>query len=321
MKKVRVGVARGGPSNEYEVSLKTGEAVLKNIPERYEAVDIFVDKTGTWHVEGIRHEPHKAVKKVDVIFNAMHGEYGEDGKIQEFLDSLGVSYTGSRAFASRLAMNKALTKSFLEREGIQTPKYLVISKDDYRPDIAIKLFREFPQPAVIKPLSSGSSVGVSISKDFFTLEEALKKAFEVSDQVLIEEYISGKEATCGIVENFKGDSHHVLPLIEIVSKSLAGFFDYDAKYKGQSEEICPGRFSEADEKKIKQLAVKIHKALGLRHYSRSDFIIHPTRGIFFLETNTLPGLTEASLLPKALKTSGSSLSEFLEHVIQGALRD
>jgi len=313
-------VLRGGPSSEYEVSLKTGETILKNLPEKYEGVDIFVDKEGAWHVQGVRHEPNKAVKKVDVIFNAMHGEYGEDGTVQEFLDNLDVPYTGSGPFASRLAMNKALTKSFLEKEGIQTPKYLMLRKEDYRPDIAIKLFREFPQPSVVKPLAKGSSVGVSIAKNFPSLEIALDKAFAISDQIIIEEFIPGKEATCGVVENLGGNRYLALTPIEIIPPGSNEFYDYESKYiSDDTQYLLPGNFSDVEKEKIRNISALAHKSLGLRHYSRSDFIVSPKRGVYFLEINTLPGMTSHSLMPKSVEKEGYSLTQFIDHLLTLAL--
>lgn len=319
MLKTRVGVLRGGPSSEYEVSLKTGEAVLKNLPDHYEPVDIFVDRDGYWYVHGIKHEPPKALHKVDVVWNAMHGEFGEDGQVQELMDNFGVKYTGSKAFPSRLAINKGLTKDFLKKVGVKTPIYKVLDRVDFSPRLAATLYQTFPQPSIVKPLSLGSAYGVALASGMMGLNEALKQAFDLSEKVLIEEFIAGKEATCAVVENFLGERYHVLPPIEIVLKSTSGLFDYDAMYNGLSEQICPGRFSTAENAELARIAKIAHQTLGLDHYSRSDFIIHPRRGIYFLEINSLPGLTEVSLLPKALSARGSSFSDFLDHVIKMAL--
>jgi D-alanine--D-alanine ligase len=319
MSKTKVGVLRGGPSSEYEVSIKTGEAVLKNMPEYYEPIDIFIDKKGDWYIKGVKHDPQKALRQIDVIFNALHGEYGEDGQLQEFLDKFGIPYTGSGAFASRVAMNKALAKTFVAKEGIKTPQYRIISRNSYSPEDALSVFTAFPLPIVVKPLSLGSSVGVTIAKSLAHLQESIKNAFLKSEDVLIEEFIAGREATCGVLEKFGGEDYNALPPIEIISKSSSGFFDYDAKYNGQSEEICPGRFSLEEMAEIRRMASAVHKILGLKHYSRSDFILHPKRGIFFLEVNTLPGLTEASLVPKAIKAAGSSLGGLVDHLIRLAL--
>lgn len=319
MNKIRIGVLRGGPSSEYEVSLKTGGNVLKNLPEKYAPIDIFIDKAGVWHIQGIPQNPHEAIRKVDAVFNALHGEYGEDGKVQKILDTFSIPYTGSKTLASSLGMNKALAKNIFKSHGIKTPYHTVESKENNLDETALRLFNTFPMPAVVKPVSSGSSVGVSIAYTFQGLKDALLKAFEYSDKALVEEYIKGREATCGVVDRFRGKDFYSLLPIEIIKPEKSDFFDYEAKYCGDSQEICPGNFSQSEKNSIQKLAVAAHKVLGLRHYSRSDFIISPRRGIYILEVNTLPGLTEESLMPKSLKSVGFSLPDFLDHLIGLAL--
>jgi D-alanine-D-alanine ligase len=149
------------------------------------------------------------------------------------------------------------------------------------------------------------------------LVPALTKAAEHGDSILVEEFIPGIEATCGVIEGFRDHELYALPPIEI--RPHAGFFDYDAKYQGKSQEIVPATFSESIKKSLEELAGKVHRALGLRHYSRSDFIIHPRRGIYVLEVNTLPGMTDESLLPKALRAVGSDVHELIDHVIKLAM--
>lgn len=319
--KLRVGVLRGGPSSEYEVSLQSGARVLDVLRDspKYRPVDVFIGKDGVWHISGMPHDPHKALKKVDVIFNALHGEYGEDGEVQNLLDTFQIPYTGSRSFASRVAMNKALAKSFLSREGIKTPHYRVLSREENNQDFLREIFRSFPHPLIVKPLSLGSSVGVSIVWSFDDLEDGLRRVFEICERAIIEEFIKGKEATCGVVENFRGEKIYALLPIEIRPPSESAFFDYGAKYGGRSQEICPGNFSFEEKRELERLAKVVHGTLGLRHYSRSDFIVHPRRGIYFLETNTLPGLTSESLLPKALHAVGFPANKFIDHVLALAL--
>ena len=320
MKKLRVGVLRGGPSSEYEVSLKSGETVLKNLPDHYEPIDVFIDRKGIWHIHGVRHDPHKAMQKVDVFFNAMHGEYGEDGQVQEMLDRFGARYTGSKSFPSRVAMNKALTKEFAAKNGIKTALARVIDKREFDKFTAGRLYRTFPQPSVVKPMSLGSSVGVTIAKSMGELEEALEKAFSLSDSVLVEEYIKGREATCGVVDKFAGEDYHALMPIEIVPEDAKAFYDYDAKYLSDNTNyLIPGNFSPDETKIIREASKIIHQALGLRHYSRSDFIVSPRRGVYFLEVNTLPGLTSHSLIPKSVAHAGQSLPDFLDHILKQAL--
>ena len=320
MHRIKVAVLRGGPSNEYEVSLKTGKSVLKNLPDKYIPTDVLIDKKGVWYIDGVSTTPAKVFQANDVIFNAMHGEYGEDGKVQQLLDQFGVKYTGSKALSSALGMNKILSKEIFVKNKIKTPVYKVVRKGDNLTDISHNLFKTFPMPAIVKPHGSGSSVGVAIAKNISELELALENAFKYSDNAIVEEFISGREGTCGVVEDFRGEKIYSLLPIEIVKPINSGFFDYNAKYNGQSQEICPSNFSVKEKKVMQEMAVKAHEALGLRHYSRSDFIVHPKRGVYILEINTLPGLTSESLLPKSLKAVGCSLSHFLDHIITLALQ-
>ncbi len=319
MKRIKVAVLRGGRSTESEVSMQTGKSVIDNLPDKYIPTDVFISKSGDWHVEGLVLPPAKVFEEADVIFNTLHGEYGEDGKLQQLLNIFGKKYTGSKALASAVAMNKVLAKDFYKKAGIKTPVHLVFKNGDTIN--AGKIFTSFPMPAVIKPNGAGSSFGVSIVKNIKEIESAIQKAFRYADEVMVEEFISGKEATCGVIEKFKGKDFYSLLPIEIVKPNESEFFDYDAKYSGKSNEICPGNFSKEESKMIQDLAIKAHEVLGLSHYSRSDFIVHPKRGVYILETNTLPGLTKESLLPKALAALGITFPQFLDHVITLALEN
>jgi len=319
MHKIKVAVLRGGPSNEYEVSIKTGKSVLENLPHAYVPTDVFISKSGDWLVDGMIVNPHKIFQGTDVVFNALHGEDGEDGKLQRFLDHSHVKYTGSGALASALAMNKVMAKELFISAGLKTPVFKVFKWMDVRHDTVREIFKTFPMPAVVKPNGCGSSVGVSIVRTLKDISPAMAKAFDHADTVIIEEFISGREATCGVIEKFKGKKLYSLLPVEIVKPDTNEFFDYDAKYSGKSKEICPGNFSKKESEMIQEMARKAHEVLGLRHYSRSDFIVHPKRGVYILETNTLPGLTNESLLPKSLAAVGSSLPQFLDHVLSLAL--
>ncbi len=319
MSKKKVGVLRGGPSSEYEVSLKTGKSVMDNLADRYECLDIFIDKEGNWHYLGAPVEPKNIFKKVDVIFNALHGAYGEDGTVQTLLDLHNVPYTGSTALASAVGMNKLLSKKVYKNHNLKTPLHTTVSKDDNSPAEIVRIFKSFPMPVVVKPASGGSSVATAIAQTMSDLQNAVDDALKYSNTALIEEFISGKEATCGVVDNFRNMDIYSLMPVEIRKPASSTFFDYNAKYSGQSQEICPGNFTAVEKEMIQKLAIDAHRALGLRHYSRSDFIIHPRRGIYILETNTLPGLTAESLLPKSLQAVGCTLPDFLDHLIKLAL--
>ncbi len=320
MAKIRVGVLRGGPSAEYEVSLKTGGSILKHLPqEKYQTRDILLTREGAWHIDGLPTQPPRLPHSVDVVFNALHGTFGEDGGVQRILDGIKIPYTGSRAYASTIAMNKALAKEHFSAEGLKVPRHIAVRDGDAEDRAAGKIFRTLAPPWVVKPLDNGSSVGVRIVRTIPELIEAIAGAREVSATVLVEEYIRGKEATCGVIDMYRGQEVYALFPIEIIPPAHKSFFDYEAKYGGISRELCPGRFSERQKETLQHMAITAHKALGLAHYSRSDFMLHPTRGIFILETNSLPGLTEESLLPKALAAVGARYDHFLDHVVTLAL--
>ena len=319
MATIRVGVLRGGMSPEYEVSLRSGGNVLKHLPNDMKGRDVLITKDGAWHLGGIPMSPARVADQVDVFFNALHGAYGEDGKIQRTLDALGVPYTGSRALPSSIAMAKHLSKRYYDRYGIKTPIAKVVRNVGVIEEKAKEIFETMSPPWIVKPAGAGSSFGVRIARSYRELVEAFLQAFAYGDVALVEEFIKGKEATCCVVEHHNG-SLSALPPIEIRPPVGASFFDYEVKYNGQTREICPGDFTSEEAEKIMEMAEDAHFALGLSHYSRSDFIVSPSRGIYILETNNLPGLTDESLIMKALKAVGINFTEFLEHVIHLARR-
>ncbi len=318
--RIVVGVLRGGPSSEYEVSLKTGASVLAELnKEKYEPRDIFISRDGMWHLYGTPVQPERALGGVDVVFNALHGDYGEDGKVQRLLDILALPYTGSNAFASALSFNKHDTREEVTKLGVKIAHGIVINKPDNIEQTAFDLFRSFPHPAIVKPVTGGSSVGVSVVYSFEQMQPALENAFRLSHKVLVEEFIKGKEASVGVIDSFRNEKTYALMPIEIAPAQGHSFFSYDAKYGGKSKELCPGNFTDEEKEQLSAIARSVHEGLRLSHYSRSDFIVSK-RGIYFLEVNTLPCLTGESLIPKALHAVGAKLSEFLEHVINLAYK-
>lgn len=324
MTKKRVAVFRGGPSSEYEVSLKTGASVLKNLPEKYVGIDVLVDKEGVWHIEGTPFHPKDFHLRADVAFIAMHGQYGEDGTIQKIFETWGISFTGSGSLSSAIGFNKSLSKDIFKQHDIRTPHHKVLHKKDIKDftETAHHLWKNFAQPSVVKPTNAGSSVGVSLVHNISDMENALRKAFEIGETVLIEEMIKGKEGTCGVLENFRGQDIYALFPVEIIPQKNQDFFDYESKYSETegATEVCPGNFTKEETAEMQRLAIAAHKAIGARHYSRTDFMVHPKRGIYTLEINTLPGMTATSLLPKEIEAIGSSYGELLEHLIELALR-
>jgi D-alanine-D-alanine ligase len=301
--------------------LKTGHAIAQALdPSRYTVRDIYIDKKGVWHKRGLATTPADALRAVDVAVIGLHGEYGEDGEVQKVLERLGVPYTGSDSTSSFLAMHKALAKERAIAAGVLTPKFRFVEESHNLDAAAADVIRSFHQPVVVKPVRWGSSVGVSIVHGLLELKNAIAKLLaEGSGGVLVEELIRGREATAGVVEGLRGEALYSLPTIEIVPPEKSPFFDYSSKYDGSTQEICPGRFSKEEAAEMYRIAKLMHGELGLRHYSRSDFIVSP-RGIYYLETNTLPGMTEQSLLPQSLAAVGVKFADFLEHLIDLSLR-
>ena len=315
-----VGVLRGGPSREHEVSLKTGAAILANLaPGRFIARDIYIDRAGQWHLRGRPVEAARALRGIDAALIGLHGEYGEDGEVQKVLERAGVPYTGSNPLGSFLAMHKVLAKEHAREAGLLTPNYRYLDPSGSVDAFVRDVVQSFLQPVVVKPVRWGSSVGVSIVGGYAPVLTAVDRlAHDGAGGILVEELIRGREATAGVVEGLRGEALYALPPIEIVPPE-GDFFSYDSKYSGATREMCPGNFSHIITEDLMKAAKTMHRALGLRHYSRSDFIVSP-RGIYYLETNTLPGLTEKSLLPKSLRAIGMSFRDFLTHLVDLALK-
>ncbi len=319
---LRVGVLRGGPSNEYEVSLKSGQAVLSalaSFPDRFLGLDVLIDRSGAWHLNGRLLPADRILRQLDVAFLALHGAYGEDGHVQGLLDAFGVPYTGSGRLGSALAFHKGIARMVAQQAGIQVPKGWIVGPDADPRRVVAHALRSVAPPFVVKPVQSGSSVGVRKVWTADALKAAVQEAFSHATSVLIEEWIEGREATVGVLEQWGGKSLTALPEVEIVPPEGKDFFDYEAKYSGMTEERCPGRFSREVKDTLAQVALTIHRQLGLRHFSRTDCIVHPKRGVFFLEVNTLPGLTTASLFPQAAQAVGIPFPTLVSHLIRLAV--
>lgn len=320
MSKIRVAVLRGGLSDEYAVSLKTGAFVLEHIDRSlFDPLDIVISRTGEWIFEGKEHLPEHMLHCVDAVFNALHGTYGEDGTLQRLLDRYGVAYTGSRAFASGMAMNKLATKQALKDTGIQMAPHVHVTKDSLYDlgQVTDRILDTFGPEYVVKPVSSGSSVGTMVVRDKKLLRQALQDALGRFDEVMVELRIQGREATCGVIERYRESPYYALPPIEIIVPENAGFFNHIVKYNGQTREVCPSSFNQKTKRTLEETAQLVHETLGLSQYSRSDFIVAPD-GVYFLEVNTLPGLSSASLLPKAITAVGGTYKEFITHLLTDA---
>jgi D-alanine-D-alanine ligase len=319
--KKRVAVLRGGPSTEYDVSLQTGAGVISALGDSsYIAKDVIITKNAEWLVEGFVKAPEQALIDVDVVFLALHGSYGEDGTVQRLLERLHIPYTGSGSYASGIAINKVATKEHIKRgaEHVRLAPHIRVTRDgvsDLR-QLVHSITTLFGPEYVVKPNDGGSSINTSIV-DRLELYKAIDETLSSHESLIVEKRIQGREATVGILENFRGQRFYQLPEIEIVPPSHANFFSADVKYTGETQELCPGRFSKKEKQTLLDTALLVHQTLGLRQYSRSDFIVADD-GVYFLEVNTLPGLTAESLFPKSMDAIGSSYKELVLHLLDTA---
>jgi len=246
-----------------------------------------------------------ACKLADVVFLGLHGACGENGQLQAAFDLFGIRYTGSGYVGCMLSMDKTIAKAMLELHGIRTPRGVEVLIEEANPD-------EIALPAVIKPCSGGSSVGISIVKAREEIVEALRYAKIYESKVLVEDYVAGREFTVAVLDG------RALPVLEIRPKQ--GFFDYANKYQdGMTEEICPAPIPEALARQMQELALRAHRALRLGDYSRADFIVGEGGEIYCLEVNTLPGMTPASLVPKEAMAAGIPYDDLCEKIVRLAL--
>lgn len=310
-----VGVLRGGTSSEYPLSLKSGAAIMAELPqEKYETRDILIDRSGTWHLRGMPSTPARALSQIDVILNALHGGIGEDGTVQRILDRAGIPYAGSRAHPSSSALNKIRAREIFRSAGIPMPHAVAFSLQNNMDtgEMAHAVFSLFGPPYLVKPPSEGSSQGIRFVGAYPSLADAIGDALDEFGAVLVEEYLRGEHATTGIIELFRGEPLYALPTAHI------DFPDDSLFYNPFAEEdirhLVPSNFSHATKQRIADIARKAHQILQLAHFSDADFVV-TRRGPYLLEVNASPHFHDHAAFPKMLEAVGSSLSEFLEHAI------
>ncbi len=288
---MKIAVLMGGKSSEREISLKTGRAVSKGLRELgYEVVELDLTEDIACKLLEI---------KPDKVFIALHGTYGEDGRVQGMLDLLGIDYVGSGVKSSALAMDKDLTKRILSCEGIPTPEWVSFRIKDEIPN-----WEKFP--AIVKPADQGSSVGLFLVKDREEMISRVKELFQLTEKIVVESFVEGRDMTVGLI---KGKP---LPVIEIIPKK--GIYDYESKYTaGKSEYVFP---PESDlTKELQDIALRTANILEIEDMGRVDFRVDEKGNPYVLEVNTIPGMTELSLLPMACKKAGISFNEMLSIIL------
>jgi len=302
MNRLKVGVLFGGNSSEHDISIASGEEVLRHLDRvKYRPFRLFINRDGSFDF------PLPLIREMDVVFIALHGSNGEDGVIQGFLDTLKIRYTGSPLAASNIGINKIYSKLLWSYKGIPTVPFNIVS--------SISACREYNLPFVLKPSSQGSSLGVGIVDNLDQVRKVYEKAATFGDAVMLEPYISGLEITIGVLGNEKP---YALPIVAIVPKNK--FFDYEAKYKkGFADEIVPAKIPRKTALRAQHIAVEAFKSLGCRGFGRVDMFICSNEHILVSEINTIPGFTANSLLPKAAKASGITMFELIDRIIRYAI--
>lgn len=298
---MKVGVIMGGISSEREISLKSGKSIIENIDKnKYEVIPVVIDEK----VDIIN-----KVKDLDFALLALHGKFGEDGTVQSVLQTLDIPYSGCGPLTSALCMDKDLTKTVLEANGIRTARWLNVKSVE---EIDYEAIENIGYPVFIKPTNGGSSVATFKIYDKEKVQEAVEEGLKWDTEVMIEEFIDGNEITCPVFDN------KLFPIIAIKPKS--DFFDYTQKYSENGADEVLVELEEDLYKEVKEMALKTYKALKCEVYSRIDMIVNKEGTPYILEVNTLPGMTAASLFPKSAKGEGYSFSEFLDLIIETSLK-
>jgi|SRR5690606_3783762 len=318
-----IAIVMGGYSSEYEISLKSGQVVYKHLNRSIYTpycVHIFKDQwvlveNGTEYPidkDDFSAEINGTKITFACVFNAIHGTPGEDGKLLAYFELLGLPHTSAPSYQMALTFNKRDTLSVVRPYGIKTATSYYLNQGDVIDEAAI--VARVGLPCFVKANRAGSSFGVTKVYEQALLQQAIETAFKEDDEVIIESFLDGTEVSVGVI-TYKGETT-VLPITEIVSDN--DFFDYEAKYLGKSQEITPARLSEADAKKVREVARKAYDVLRMRGFSRSEYILVNGEP-YMLEMNTVPGLTEASILPQQAAHAGISLEALFDNAIQEAL--
>ncbi len=314
---IKVGVIRGGVSSQYDMSLGSGGHVLSTLrsdelKERYKALDMLIDKEGVLHMNGRPIQTEDIHKNVDVVFNALHGDFGQDGKLQQILEQWSIPYTGSGIFPSALGYNKKLAKYKFKSMGVKTPDYMIFpefhpefdgDEADYGTRKAREVWKKMPAPWIVKPIIPGSAMGNHVCKTFPELVRAFEDAGRKGASVMVEELIQGREASVIVVDKFRNKDLYTLPTIELRAGTT----------------VCPGAFTQKEKEELESLAGLVHKEFDFNHYSKSNFIIHPRKGVYIFGVDTQPAIHEDSYLHNALQSVGSSMHEFIDHIVKLAI--
>ncbi|HEY4528342.1 MAG TPA: ATP-grasp domain-containing protein [Candidatus Paceibacterota bacterium] len=297
---IKVAVLYGGRSPAYEDSLLTGKFVLSLLRDHieYEPIDVFISREGDWHYKGLVEEPHQVLSRADVAWNALHGGYGESGGLQALLTGIQMPFVGSSTAPSIFAHNKEFAKKLYRDYSLPILASEVLREDEVSDDQLIEIFRTYLHPVVVKPSTGVCGIGIRLVHTYEELKDAVMRTFKHSTRVLVEEYVRGTAASAHVVEKARGEELYALVPIALET------------------ELRRVRPTSVENKQMEDMAKRAHTALGLRHYSASDFMITPSGKIYILETNSSPLFHEGSLLHQSLAATGWKPKDFVEHCLK-----
>jgi D-alanine--D-alanine ligase len=320
--KLTIAVVYGGSSREHDISMMSGKAVLNAIDRRkYTVIPVEITRDNVWVINHKHYNQRAAIKflktGIDFVFIALHGTFGEDGQLQRILEKAKIAFSGSGSKASHLAMCKSDASLVMKNHGLCVPSEQILDiSDSYSPN---EILKAFTLPLIVKPVAQGSSFGVSKVTEIAQLNPAIQSAFKEDNRILIQEYIQGEEVSVGVLEDDIG-TLMALPPTQLMPVS-ADFFDYHAKYThGAIHEVTPPPFEDAVIKNIQSIAIRVHALLGCSGYSRTDMILRENK-LYVIEINTLPGLTDVSILPQQAKVAGMSFTRLIDRIIKSGLRN
>ncbi len=312
----KIGIIRGGVSPQYDFSLKSGASIARAIQDSgFEVVDMLLDKGGILHIKGVPSDLEKTRHTVDLVWNALHGDFGEDGNLQKLLDNYEIPYLASSFASSALSFDKVRAKEHAKSLGIKTPTYISLKNDlsTSTKEIVSSIYKNMAPPWVIKPIYGSSSINTFFAFTLSELFDVVEKIFDNKDKFLVEQYIFGTEVAVGVIENFRNKEKYILPIVDIKTGDRE-VLSPETRLRGNYVSL-PSILKIQNKEEINKLAEMIHSTLGAKDYSQSEFVVDRFGNVWFLEIDTHPNLYEGTPFQESLKHVGGSLEEFVKSIV------
>lgn len=317
MKRLKIAVLRGGPSHESNLSVRSGRNIIDTLAVEHDVTDVIVDKDLNWYSDGIKMSQADIARKFDLVVNLIKGAYGEDGQLSAILNQQGVKYTGPKVFDAMFSYDKSKTKNVLINNNIRTPLHKVVIGKDNLISGSQEIFESMSFPLVVKPLKSGSSIGVFVVNDMPQLKSAMYSILALDDSVMVEEFIKGKDSSVFVAQDFRGQKTYSFSPVTYGNKDEE-VVDYNSKLT-QNFSFQNDLLSPYEKDLLIEHAKKVFESLNMRHHAVIDFRVHPRRGVYVLEANSIPVFGDNTIVGESLRTVGATDRELIEHLVDLAL--